>query len=81
MSYDSITATGSRLTPTTYRYALAYPATPGAAQVIWSGHMTLAEVEQEIVTLGLRHRRDLAYQDVRIERGDGSLVRYAGPIR
>ena len=61
------------------RYTLTYPATPGAIPTRqWSG-ATIREARREAVAC--RARRDLRYQDVRIDRADGRLAEYAGPVR
>jgi hypothetical protein len=53
--------------------------TPGAAPCVVSTHSTLREAWT--ASAEYASRGDLTYQDVRIERTDGTLVEYAGPSR
>ncbi len=63
----------------TARYYVLAPATPGAAPTV----LHAADRIRDARTLAsqLDDRGDLTYQDVRIERRDGSLVEFAGPAR
>ena len=60
-------------------YRVSAPLTPGARPVVAGAAATLADARR--LARGFSHRRDLTYQDVRIERPSGSLVEYAGPPR
>lgn len=64
---------------TPYKYAVSTRMTPGSAMMVVSGHHTLTEARK--AAREYRNRKDLTWQDVRIERADGSLVAYAGPCR
>lgn len=59
-------------------YIVTAPKTPGATPT-GTAASNLAAARK--IARQHRHRRDLAGQDVRIEREDGSLVEYAGPAR
>ncbi len=63
------------------KYTVTYPATPGAARhTRHSKHRLLGSARKAADDAG-RDRRDLTWQDIRIERVDGTLVEYAGPAR
>lgn len=61
------------------RYQVSLPTVPGNAP---SSHpaRTLGQARKLAKILG-GHRKDLTYQDVRIETANGSLIEYAGPCR
>jgi len=65
---------------TIYCYNLISRLTPGAKMMIVSGARNLRAVRKDAKT-NYGDRADLTYQDVRIERQDGTLVEYAGPCR
>ena len=67
---------GARIT----RIQISAPRTPGAAAApAWWGE-TLAEA-RVAAREHFGQRRDLCYQDVRIELATGALIEYAGPCR
>lgn len=61
-------------------YVVTAPSTPGATPTTQATCGTLREARREARSLSC-DRADLAGQDVRIERADGSLVEYAGTGR
>ena len=69
------------MTTTEKRYQIAAPDVPGGAFVTY-GPYTLTEARRH-AREDWSIRRDLTYQDVRIERVNpaGVLVEYAGPTR
>lgn len=62
------------------RYQVSAPATPGARLTVAAKYATLRDARR-YARDAYRSRRDLTWQDVRIERPDGMLVEYAGPPR
>lgn len=61
-------------------YLLTYPETPGAEPT--STECATLRQAREMAAAEVRFgRKDLTYQDIRIERADGTLVEYAGPCR
>jgi len=62
------------------KYNISYPLTPGAAPSIAEQNVSLREARKIAAHVAAR-RRDLTYQDIRLERADGTLVEYAGPAR
>lgn len=61
------------------RYTVSAPPTPGAAAEIVARCVWLREARR--AAQSYNHRRDLTYQDVRIDDRSGQLVEYAGPSR
>ncbi len=64
----------------TKTYHVTAPSTPGSRPVVQATTQSLLDARR-IARADYGHRRDLTYQDVRIERQDGRLVAYAGPAR
>lgn len=60
------------------KYQVTAPATPGAQPTVIGAADTLSDARR--IAKPLRARPDLSGQDVRIERPDGQLVEYAGPV-
>jgi hypothetical protein len=62
-----------------YKFNVSAPETPGAAS---SNHFAKTLREARKIAKEFSRRRDLTYQDVRIEKlPTGMLVEYAGPFR
>ena len=64
---------------TTETYTVIAPMTPGATPTVYATTQTLREARAAAAAFA-QQRRDLTYQDVRIERA-GTRVEYAGPAR
>ena len=62
-------------------YQVRLPETPGSQPRVAARGLTLAQARRECDSYDIQERRDLTYQDVRIERADGRLYEYAGPMR
>lgn len=61
-------------------YQVTYPTTPGSTPTVQIGARTIREARRH-ARAEAQARRDLTYQDIRIERRDGRLVEFAGPSR
>ncbi len=62
-------------------YWVCGPATPGAQPSISHEQRLTLATARDYANAKYGHRRDLAYDSVRIEQDSGALVEYAGPTR